>query len=1077
MALCIRVLSWAFAALLLVHAAPARAQLVISELYATTNRTDDTAFIELVNTGPETVFLPNWGFIARGPNPGEMGLRIFSYTGYLRPGETYVVSLSPDSHYEEWGELPDSGFDRSFMTEEMRASPHPIFGLHTGWWLDRAGGAIQLFDPSGVIRDSIQWGALPNSTENTLPSPLRGESFHRRDPFVGGPGLPQWEVGPPTPGEPLYWGCGAPICGNGELEPGEACDDGNALGGDGCSAGCEIEPGAHCAHEFQYCGRSEGPASHCVVLNDHCAKKVLLSALRVDDNLDGFTDGADWYEVLNASPTELPLTAVELMDLFPLPAGHGRGSFEPGRSLAPQERLLVINRRIPVETHLHSGYADYGSYGPDTGFDYHFGTPPSPYAVQYPRVAGDRSARWPDQPLREPILLAARQDQLMLHCAGDTQRIIDTFSYQRADQSDYLTVPGWIGPRKLWYPELIEEGVIQSVVFRRYPETQDTDTAADWHLSRCPDPGRSSEHREAPVGGANVVRELPADGRTYSVILSDEARQRPDAQVWVAPGLDARVQLHADNASISVIAPTVPDIIEFEWFAMTECWISDRYQVTLRFGDPIRCYPDNDADGFGDAHSSGVIVASECPAGSVENANDCDDQNPLVHAGAAELCDGLDNDCNSFTLDGEGEPWFGKPCDGNDSDLCEDGHLACVLGRPYCVETNTGILDYCDGIDNDCNPATPDGHDDPRVDRPCDGRDADLCVQGLTICESGTIACDEPHDPTTRELCDGIDNDCNPSTPDGYDELTFGQRCEAGTGACLRQGVHACQNAALRCTAVPGAPAQDDTTCDGIDNDCNGLVDDGVPQIPISCGTGACQRDGVEYCENGAILAQCTPGTPIQETFESGLCNDGIDNDCDGLTDDQDPDCLPIRRCYYDADRDGWPGTALDIRAVDCDGMWEGHYLSDENFDCNDDPEDPCAPLTWNGATELCDGCDNDCNGQVDETYPRLGTSCRESSDLCEAHTWACAADGRSLTCNTHPSSENIRPESPKHGTCDDGLDNDCDGLIDFDDPDCGIQLTGGRGFGCSSSPHLPLWPLAILGLALFLLRTRHREL
>ncbi|MBI4739775.1 thrombospondin type 3 repeat-containing protein, partial [Candidatus Woesearchaeota archaeon] len=84
--------------------------------------------------------------------------------------------------------------------------------------------------------------------------------------------------------------------------------------------------------------------------------------------------------------------------------------------------------------------------------------------------------------------------------------------------------------------------------------------------------------------------------------------------------------------------------------------------------------------------------------------------------------------------------------------------------------------------------------------------------------------------------------------------------------------------------------------CDGIDNDCDQLVDEDIASTPTTCGVGACASTGEATCINGQIVDSCTPGTPSAE-----VC-DNIDNDCDGLTDTaQDPSCADVT----DTDGDG----------------------------------------------------------------------------------------------------------------------------------------------------------------------------
>ncbi len=84
-------------------------------------------------------------------------------------------------------------------------------------------------------------------------------------------------------------------------------------------------------------------------------------------------------------------------------------------------------------------------------------------------------------------------------------------------------------------------------------------------------------------------------------------------------------------------------------------------------------------------------------------------------------------------------------------------------------------------------------------------------------------------------------------------------------------------------------PAADDSNCNGIDEDCDGIADDDFVEIPTECGMGVCYSQGTMICLNDYEYDTCYPRRP-QEFYET-FCDDGLDNDCDGLTDNEDPSC------------------------------------------------------------------------------------------------------------------------------------------------------------------------------------------
>src|SRR5687768_1121717 len=145
-------------------------------------------------------------------------------------------------------------------------------------------------------------------------------------------------------------------------------------------------------------------------------------------------------------------------------------------------------------------------------------------------------------------------------------------------------------------------------------------------------------------------------------------------------------------------------------------------------------YADRDGDGYGDPFSA--IYSMTAPIGYVAAGDDCNDSDPLVNSAGEEICSNmLDDNCN-----GEIDE---NPDNDNDSYTlcggdCDDNNALVFPGAP----------ELCDAVDNDCDPFTQDGIEDPSLGNACDGADSDLCAEGVFGCANGILICFE--DPSGK---------------------------------------------------------------------------------------------------------------------------------------------------------------------------------------------------------------------------------------------------------------------------------------------------------------------------------------
>ncbi len=458
---------------------------------------------------------------------------------------------------------------------------------------------------------------------------------------------------------------------------------------------------------------------------------------------------------------------------------------------------------------------------------------------------------------------------------------------------------------------------------------------------------------------------------------------------------------------------------------------------------------------------------------------DCNDNDSNVKAGAPELCNKQDDDCDGRqdNVPGSDDPITRKcslNCGADGLQTCQDGKWsackgACLpckdedgdgykTGSPYCspidcddkdVKVHPQAKEECNGKDDDCDGYVDNiSQTEPLkkvcTNSSCGSKGIQTCAGGQWSncsaqckCEDsdkdgykiggkhcGLQDCDDKDadkSPFGFETCDGKDNDCNGRVDDGIKCLCqkgYVRPCYSGPAGSAGKGI--CRNGTQSCIpdgaggtkwdACTGAIGPAKEVCNGQDDNCDGLIDNGItcgckPGTKRACGgktIGEC-RAGSQTCDSNGKWTACIGA--IGPKVE--VC-DGKDNNCDGKVDE-----AVTKICYNGDPKHAGVGICVRGYQKCTNGKWSSICYGE------------IKPMP-----EVCDGADNDCNGKVDDdpqTYKQLSRSCytgptgtagigicNRGTQLCAAGNWGvCQNEGR-----------------PSVESCN-GKDDNCDGLID----------------------------------------------
>jgi len=410
---------------------------------------------------------------------------------------------------------------------------------------------------------------------------------------------------------------------------------------------------------------------------------------------------------------------------------------------------------------------------------------------------------------------------------------------------------------------------------------------------------------------------------------------------------------------------------------------------------------------------------SDCEAGNVDLENLISEcvftANSFANTDSGGHCAWWYKDCSVL---------LGTPCEANGKKYeSPTGQWICSVTQG---DMTKAMTETCNGQDDDCDGAMDEGFS---LGEPCDSSDSDQCKKGTYTCADSELEneCVNETAMNVTETCNGQDDDCDGTVDEDFP--TLGDSCDGTDADSCKNGSFQCAADGASATCQNDAPAMVET-CNGLDDDCDGAVDEGVKNTfyADNDADGHGGNVSVQACDQPAGTSltsdDCDDTKSSVNPSATETCN-GLDDDCDGEVDETFP------------------------LGVACDGA-DSDLCKNGVWTCKADTTGvECASETAMNVTETCNGLDDDCDTAVDENFA-LGGACTAGSGVCKTSgTFVCSPDGQSSTCSASPDMTKATAES-----CN-GLDDNCDGATDEgcdDDGDdwCDVTMAYDAGAACA---------------------------